>query len=231
MINKLNVEQWVKDEYKKWCKATNRGGGVLMGKSIIELLTHFAALTRQGEHEPTEAEQGEKHFDGFYCYEYDEGRTDDRCLFPCGVSWCGEAPKHYPQSYGDWVKFHEQTTSALHQQINDLKEQVKEKDRSIGYFKEHRDYLQEAHAKSHSHTSEFTALREELAKKQDIIDHQSKSIWLYSKQLSQVQDNYEKVWDAAIKRDYYEKYSAMELWKHLEIPSNKTTFINKIKKK
>jgi DNA repair exonuclease SbcCD ATPase subunit len=68
----------------------------------------------------------EKHFDGFYCYEYDEGRTDDRCLFPCGASWCGETPKHYPQSYGEWVKFHEQTTSALHQQINDLKEQVKE---------------------------------------------------------------------------------------------------------
>jgi hypothetical protein len=48
MTNETNVEQWVKDEYKKWCKTTNRGGGVLMGQSIIELLTHFAALTRQG---------------------------------------------------------------------------------------------------------------------------------------------------------------------------------------
>jgi hypothetical protein len=49
-------------------------------------------------------------------------------------------------------------------------------------------------------------------------------------QLSEAQENYEKVWDAAIKRDYYEKYSAMELWQHLEIPPDKTTFINNLKK-
>jgi hypothetical protein len=58
-------------------------------------------------------------------------------------------------------------------------------------------------------TAELAALREEMGKKEE---------------------NYEKVWDAAIKRDYYEKYSAMELWQHLEIPPDKTTFINNLKK-
>jgi Lar family restriction alleviation protein len=49
-------------------------------------------------------------------------------------------------------------------------------------------------------------------------------------EVAEAQGNYEKVWDAAIKRDYYEKYSAMELWQHLEIPPDKTTFINNLKK-
>jgi hypothetical protein len=70
-------------------------------------------------------------------------------------------------------------------------------------------YAKEALDRFSALTAELAALREEMGKKEE---------------------NYEKVWDAAIKRDYYEKYSAMELWQHLEIPPDKTTFINKIKK-
>jgi cell division protein FtsB len=95
MTNETNVEKWVKDEYKKWCKATNRGGGVLMGQSIIELLTHFAALTRQGD----ETAQGENLYMHF---------IDER-----GKS-VSTAMRITPQD----------TIAALHQQINDLKEQL-----------------------------------------------------------------------------------------------------------
>jgi hypothetical protein len=65
----------------------------------------------------------------------------------------------------------------------------------------------------------------------DTIQKLESELTALRSQLSQAQDNYEKVWDAAEHKTMYE-YSGFYFFKHQHEPPppDKTTFINNLKK-
>jgi predicted RNase H-like nuclease (RuvC/YqgF family) len=126
--------------------------------------------------------------------------------------------------------------AALVSQNEDLRDAVKRLTAELTALRLANQHLEEVEMGALK--AKICQLREEMEKRQDVIDHQSKSIWQYSEdirqlrsQLSEAQENYEKVWDAAEHRIRWER----DGWhyikhQHEPPPPDKTTFINKIKK-